>query len=58
MGYPSLQNFVKMNFTEEQSDVDQVFEMAASCVLTIADESQVYDCKDVQRQNWLNGSVN
>ena len=46
MGYPSLQNFVKMNFTEEQSDVDQVFEMAASCVLIIADESQVYDCVD------------
>lgn len=49
MGYPSLQNFVKMNFTEEQSEVDQVFEMAASCVLTIADESQVYDCKDVPK---------
>ena len=51
MGYPSLESFVKMNFTDgEENAVDQVFELAASCVKTIADENQVYDCSTVPRK--------
>jgi len=46
MGYPSLDMFVKMNFGESESPIDQVFELAASCVKTIADTEQVYDCAD------------
>jgi len=51
MGYPSLESFVKMNFAEgEDNPVDQVFELAANCVKTIADENQVYDCTTVPRK--------
>jgi ferredoxin len=32
MGYPSLDTFVKKNFTEDESEVEQMFDMAASCV--------------------------
>ena len=50
MGYPSLDSFVKMNFGEETSQIEQVFEMAAGCVKTIADANQVYDCADSTKQ--------
>lgn len=54
MGYPSIDTFVKMNFeTEETSQVDQIFEMAASCVKTIADANQVYDCSDSTKEELL-----
>ena len=50
MGYPSLDMFVKMNFTDENvSQVDQIFEMASSCIETIADPNQIYDCADVPK---------
>ena len=45
MKYPSLDTFVELNFAEEQG-VEQVFKMAASCLKTIADTEQVYDCAD------------
>ena len=50
MGYPSLDMFVKMNFGEDENQIDQVFELAASCVKTIADTEQVYDCADSTKQ--------
>lgn len=53
MGYPSLETFVKMNFGENANQVDQVFEMAASCVETIADANQVYDCSNVPKKEVL-----
>ena len=53
MGYPSLETFVKMNFSENANQVDQVFEMAASCVETIADANQVYDCSNVPKKEVL-----
>ena len=56
MGYPSLDTFVKMNFSDN-SGVEQVFDMAADCVETISDANQVYDCKDVPREElkeWFN----
>ena len=49
MGYPSLDTFVKMNFTEEEYGADQIFEMAASCIKQIADPEQVYDCTDLPK---------
>tara|TARA_B100001250_G_C19783848_1_gene783161 strand:+ start:970 stop:1686 length:717 start_codon:yes stop_codon:yes gene_type:complete len=54
MGYPSLDTFVKMNFTAEGgAGVEQVFDMAASCVETITDPNQVYDCRDLPRKDLL-----
>ena len=52
MGYPSLDTFVSMNFVGDGSDVgvDQVFEMAGSCIKTISDPEQVYDCHDVPKK--------
>ncbi len=50
MGYPSLETFVAMNFGDDTNQVDQVFEMAASCVETIADTNQVYDCSNVPKK--------
>ena len=35
-----------MNFQEDGDQLQQVFDMAASCVKTIADENQIYDCKE------------
>ena len=49
MKYPSLDIFVEMNFQPEDVGVDQVFRMAASCIDSIADVEQVYDCKDLPK---------
>ena len=48
MGYPSLDMFVKMNFTDENM-IDQVFELATSCAESIADTNQVYMCRDASK---------
>ena len=51
MGYPSLDTFVSMNFVgDNEVGVDQVFEMAGSCIKTISDPEQVYDCADVPKK--------
>ena len=51
MGYPSLDTFVSMNFVGDSDvGVDQVFEMAGSCIKTISDPEQVYDCADVPKK--------
>ena len=57
MGYPSLDTFVSANFGEGGNEVDQMFEMAATCVETIADQQQVYECRDVPKAElveWFN----
>ena len=53
MGYPSIETFVAMNFDDGKSQVDQVFEMAATCVKTISDAEQVYDCADNTRDELM-----
>jgi hypothetical protein len=52
MGYPSLETFVAMNFGEG-AGVDQVFDMAASCVESISDANQVYDCSTVPKKELI-----
>ena len=52
MGYPSLETFVAMNFGEG-AEVDQVFDMAASCVESISDANQVYDCSTVPKKELI-----
>ena len=49
MGYPSLDTFVKMNFTDEEVNVEQIFEMAASCVQSITDVEEVHDCTSMDK---------
>jgi hypothetical protein len=53
MGYPSLETFVALNFGDDESQIDQIFEMAAGCVKTIADADQVYDCADSSKKELL-----
>jgi len=53
MGYPSLETFVSMNFGEDGQGVDQVFDMAASCVQSISDANQVYDCSSIPKQELI-----
>lgn len=52
MGYPSLESFVASNFGDDDG-VEQVFDMAASCIETISDTEQVYLCSDVGKQEIL-----
>ena len=51
MGYPSLDMFVKSNFTG--AGMDEIFEMAAGCAETIADSEQVYVCKDTPKKELI-----
>ena len=54
MRYPSLDTFVTMNFQEgETPGMDQVFDMAAGCIVTISDAEQVYDCSDTPKKEIL-----
>ena len=54
MGYPTLKSFVELNFGEDETPgVEQMFNMAANCVQSIADPSQVYDCKDTPKDELL-----
>ena len=50
MVYPTLETFVKMNFAGEEPGVDQVFDMAASCISAITDPEQVYEAADIPTQ--------
>ena len=52
--YPKLATFVTMNFQEgETPGMDQVFDMAAGCIVTISDAEQVYDCSDTPKKEIL-----
>lgn len=53
MGYPNLETFVSMNFGNDTPGVDQIFEIASKCMLTIADSDQLYDCKDSTKKELL-----
>jgi hypothetical protein len=53
MTYPNLESFVSMNFGEGDNQVDQIFQMAASCVESISDENQVYDCSTIPKKELL-----
>ena len=53
MGYPKLDTFISMNFTGEDPGMEQVFDMAASCLETISDADQVYECSDTPKKEIL-----
>lgn len=45
MKYPSLDTFVKLNFTGESITVDDIFELSATCIDQIYDGEEIYDAK-------------
>ena len=51
MKYPSMDMFVKMNFTG--AGMDEVFDLAATCADTIADSEQVYLCSDTPKKELI-----
>ena len=53
MNYPSLDTFVKANFVNDAQDVDQIFEMAASCVKSVTTPEEVHDCKNMPHKEVL-----
>ena len=53
MDYPSLDTFVKANFVNDGQDVDQIFEMAASCVKSVTTPEEVHDCKNMPHKDVL-----
>ena len=53
MGYPKLDTFISMNFTGEDPGMEQIFDMAASCLETISDAEQVYECSDTPKKEIL-----
>ncbi|ADO99768.1 baseplate hub subunit [Cyanophage S-RIM12_RW_29_1109] len=53
MGYPNLESFVESNFGEDTNQIEQIFEMAAGCIETIADTNQIYECKDLPKSEIL-----
>ena len=53
MGYPSLDMFVAMNLEGKTPGMDDIFDLAASCAESIADENQVYPCKDTPKKELL-----
>ena len=53
MDYPSLDTFVKANFVNDCQDVDQIFEMAASCVKSVTTPEEVHDCKNMPHKEVL-----
>lgn len=53
MNYPSLDTFVKANFVNDAQDVDQIFEMAASCVKSVTTPEEVHDCTTMPHKEVL-----
>lgn len=53
MKYPSMEMFVKMNFGDDEDQIGQIFDMAAGCIETIADTNQIYECKDIPKEELM-----
>lgn len=52
MKYPSLEQFIKNNFdiNQDSANVDQSFELIASCIDKIYNEEEVWDSSDVSKK--------
>ena len=54
MKYPSLEQFIKNNFDiSDANNVDQSFELIASCIDKIYNEEEVWDCSDVTKKEMM-----
>ena len=54
MKYPSLDQFIKSNFDfSRENDIDQSFELIASCIDKIYNEEEVWSASDVTKKELL-----
>ena len=53
MKYPSLDQFVKTNFDISESNMDQSFDLIASCVDKIYNEEEVWSTEDVTKKELI-----
>ena len=50
MNYPSLDMFIKMNFTGEDISVENMFELTLSCMGQIWEGEEVFDCRSYTKK--------
>lgn len=53
MKYPSLDTFVKLNFTGEDITVDNIFDLSVSCIEQVYDGEEVQDIKTYTKKEIL-----
>ena len=54
MKYPSLDQFIKNNFDiSDTNNIDQSFELIASCIDKIYNAEEVWDCSDVTKKEMM-----
>jgi hypothetical protein len=50
MKYPSIDTFVKLNFTGESITVDNIFELAATCIDQVYEGEEIYETKNFTKK--------
>lgn len=50
MKYPAMDTFVKVNFSGDSPSVDQIFELAGSCIDKIYEGEQIHDASDSTKE--------
>jgi hypothetical protein len=50
MKYPSIDTFVKLNFTGENITIDNIFELAATCIDQIYEGEEIYETKNFTKK--------
>lgn len=50
MKYPSIDTFVKLNFTGDNITVDNIFELASTCIDQVYEDEEVYDLKNFTKK--------
>jgi hypothetical protein len=53
MKYPSLDTFVKLNFTGEDITVDNIFELSVSCIDQIYEGDEIHEVKSYTKKELL-----
>lgn len=50
MKYPKMETFVKANFSGEETNIEQIFELAAECVDKIYEGEEIHDAGDCTKE--------
>lgn len=53
MNYPALDTFVKLNFTGDNITVDNIFDLAVTCIDKIYDGEELYESKNCTKKELL-----
>lgn len=53
MKYPSLDTFVKLNFSGQDITVDNIFELSIQCMSQIYDGEDIHDCKTYTKKELM-----